>query len=96
MATVRIRMSIHVHIHVHACLCIVMHDTNEKGPAAIALTLALIGVGYGFVRVLRHPLAHMMYSKMITTSEIRISCIIAEAQVPEAVRLLHSGFDLDT
>lgn len=34
--------------------------------------------------------------EMITTSEIRISCIIAEAQVPEAVRLLHSGFDLDT
>ena len=34
--------------------------------------------------------------EMITTSEIRISCIIAEAQVPAAVRLLHSGFDLDT
>ena len=33
--------------------------------------------------------------EMITTSEIRISCIIAEDQVPEAVRLLHSGFDLD-
>ena len=33
--------------------------------------------------------------EMITTSEIRISCIIAEDQVAEAVRLLHSGFDLD-
>ncbi len=32
---------------------------------------------------------------MITTSEIRISCIIKEEQAQEAVRLLHEGFDLD-
>ncbi len=32
---------------------------------------------------------------MITTSEIRISCIIAEAQGRDAVRLLHDGFQLD-
>jgi aspartate kinase len=32
---------------------------------------------------------------MITTSEIRISCIIKEDQVREAVRLLHHGFQLD-
>ena len=32
---------------------------------------------------------------MITTSEIRISCIIDEAQGPDAVRLLHKGFHLD-
>ncbi len=32
---------------------------------------------------------------MITTSEIRISCIIREEQVAEAVRLLHRGFQLD-
>ena len=32
---------------------------------------------------------------MITTSEIRISCIIREDQVEEAVRLLHRGFELD-
>ena len=32
---------------------------------------------------------------MITTSEIRISCIIREEQVLEAVRLLHRGFELD-
>ena len=31
---------------------------------------------------------------MITTSEIRISCIINEKQVAEAVRLLHEGFQL--
>ena len=32
---------------------------------------------------------------MITTSEIRISCIVKEAQAAEAVRLLHRGFQLD-
>ncbi len=33
---------------------------------------------------------------MITTSEIRISCIIREEQVADAVRLLHRGFQLNT
>ena len=32
---------------------------------------------------------------MITTSEIRISCIIKEEQAQEAVRLLHRGFQLE-
>ena len=32
---------------------------------------------------------------MITTSEIRISCIIGREQAHEAVRLLHTGFQLD-
>ena len=32
---------------------------------------------------------------MITTSEIRITCIIAESQGRDAVRLLHDGFQLD-
>ena len=32
---------------------------------------------------------------MITTSEIRISCIIDRDQAQEAVRLLHRGFELD-
>ena len=32
---------------------------------------------------------------MITTSEIRISCIISEDQGRDAVRLLHEGFQLD-
>lgn len=32
---------------------------------------------------------------MITTSEIRISCIISQEQAQHAVRLLHRGFELD-
>ncbi|MBI2172306.1 MAG: aspartate kinase [Chloroflexi bacterium] len=33
--------------------------------------------------------------EMITTSEIRITCIIDEAKVPEAVRALHAAFQLE-
>ncbi len=33
--------------------------------------------------------------QLITTSEIRITCIIDEAQVPKAVRALHKAFELD-
>ena len=32
---------------------------------------------------------------MITTSEIRISCIINQQRAHDAVRLLHEGFQLD-
>ena len=32
---------------------------------------------------------------MITTSEIRISCIISEDNLEDAVQLLHQGFELD-
>tara|TARA_A100001037_G_C15144531_1_gene635552 strand:- start:1840 stop:3084 length:1245 start_codon:yes stop_codon:yes gene_type:complete len=32
---------------------------------------------------------------MITTSEIRISCIIAEESLEEAIQLLHQGFEMD-
>lgn len=33
--------------------------------------------------------------EMITTSEIRITCIVAQDQTREAVRVLHQAFDLD-
>jgi len=32
---------------------------------------------------------------MISTSEIRITCIIAESQIGEAARALHAAFQLD-
>ena len=34
--------------------------------------------------------------QLITTSEIRITCIISEARVEEAVRLLHRAFELES
>ena len=33
--------------------------------------------------------------QLITTSEIRITCIIEESKVKEAVRVLHKAFELD-
>ena len=33
--------------------------------------------------------------EMITTSQIRITCIVAEAQLDDAVRVLHAAFELD-
>lgn len=33
--------------------------------------------------------------QLITTSEIRITCIIEEAQIPKAVKALHKAFELD-
>jgi aspartate kinase len=33
--------------------------------------------------------------EMITTSEIRITCIVSEAQSKDAVRALHKAFALD-
>ncbi len=33
--------------------------------------------------------------EMITTSQIRVTCIVAEAQLDDAVRVLHAAFELD-
>ena len=33
--------------------------------------------------------------QLITTSEIRITCIIAQERIPEAVRALHEAFELE-
>ncbi|MCL6648564.1 MAG: ACT domain-containing protein, partial [Chloroflexi bacterium] len=33
--------------------------------------------------------------EMITTSEIRITCVIKAERVPDAVRALHAAFQLD-
>jgi aspartate kinase len=33
--------------------------------------------------------------ELISTSEIRITCIVNESKVPEAVRALHRAFELD-
>jgi aspartate kinase len=34
--------------------------------------------------------------QLITTSEIRITCIIDESRIGDAVRALHKAFELDT
>ena len=63
-------------------------------------TVSIVGSGMqntpGYAsRMFRILAAGNINIEMITTSEIRISCIIKEAQVEDAVRLLHRGFQLD-
>ena len=50
--------------------------------------------GYA-ARMFRALADHGINIEMITTSEIRITCIVDESQVPEAARALHATFELD-
>jgi len=50
--------------------------------------------GYA-ARMFRTLASHNINIEMITTSEIRITCIIAEDRVVEAVRALHRAFELE-
>jgi aspartate kinase len=38
---------------------------------------------------------HNINIELISTSDIRITCLVRGEQVPEAVRALHTAFDLD-
>jgi aspartate kinase len=38
---------------------------------------------------------HSINIELISTSDIRITCLVRSEQVPEAVRALHEAFDLD-
>ena len=63
--------------------------------------VSIVGVGMldapGYASRMFRALAEACINiEMITTSEIRITCIVAEAQVEEAVRALHAAFSLDT
>ena len=62
--------------------------------------ISIVGVGMldapGYASRMFRALADAGINiEMITTSEIRITCIVAEAQVEEAVVVLHSAFGLD-
>ena len=62
--------------------------------------VSIVGVGMldapGYASRMFRALAEARINiEMITTSEIRITCIVAEAQVEEAVKALHAAFRLD-
>ena len=62
--------------------------------------VSIVGTGMqnapGFAATLFRTLAETGINiEMITTSEIRITCIVAEDKVPEAVQALHAAFRLD-
>ena len=62
--------------------------------------LSIVGTGMqdapGYASTMFRTLAdNDINIDMITTSEIRITCIVAESQVPDAARALHHSFQLD-
>ena len=72
---------------------------NVTGAAGLA-SVSIVGTGMqntpGYASRMFRLLANGGVNiGMITTSEIRISCIIEESQGRDAVRLLHEGFQLD-
>ena len=80
----------------------VAEDLGSEG-LATALDLAkvsVVGTGMqdapGYASTMFRTLADAGINiEMITTSEIRITCIVAEEQVGPASRALHTAFDLD-
>ena len=71
----------------------VEHDAR-LGKVSIVGTGMLSAPGYA-ARMFRTLYEAGVNIEMITTSEIRITCIISEDRVIDAVRALHSGFQLD-
>ena len=62
--------------------------------------ISIIGTGMqntpGYAARMFHALSEKNINiQLITTSEIRITCIIDEAKVKEAVRTLHQAFELE-
>ena len=63
-------------------------------------SVSIVGTGMstspGFAaRMFRTLFEHGINIELISTSEIRITCIVRAAQVGDAVRALHDAFDLD-
>jgi len=71
----------------------VMADTHL---AKISIVGAGITSAFGYAgRMFRTLFEAGVNIELITTSEIRITCLIAEAQVPRAVKALHKAFELE-
>ena len=70
-------------------------DFNDKlGKISIVGTGMQFAPGYA-ARMFRTLAQANVNIEMITTSEIRITCIVNQEQVHDAVRALHSGFRLE-
>jgi aspartate kinase len=71
----------------------VMADTHL---AKISIVGAGITSAFGYAgRMFRTLFEAGVNIELITTSEIRITCLIAEDQVPKAVKALHKAFELE-
>ena len=67
---------------------------DQLGNVSIVGTGMLNAPGYAS-RMFRALSDAAINIEMITTSQIRITCIVDEANVNEAVRVLHAAFELD-
>ena len=75
--------------------------SGEVVTASDLAKLSIVGTGMqnapGYASTMFRTLADAGINiEMITTSEIRITCLVKEAQVTEAARALHTAFDLDS
>ena len=75
--------------------------SGEVVTASDLAKLSIVGTGMqnapGYASAMFRPLADEGINiEMITTSEIRITCLVKEAQVAVAARALHTAFDLDS
>ena len=70
--------------------------TTDAAVAKVSIVGAGIGNAPGYAAKMFGALADAGINiEMISTSEIRITCIIAEDQVDEAARALHRAFRLE-
>jgi aspartate kinase len=77
--------------HIGAAGCV----TDDKlGKISIVGTGVTNTPGYAH-RMFRALAEHGINIELITTSEIRITCIIDQARIPDAVRALHATFELE-
>ena len=75
--------------------------SGEVVTASDLAKLSIVGTGMqnapGYASAMFRTLADAGINiEMITTSEIRITCLVKEAQVAEAARALHTAFELDS
>ena len=69
---------------------------SETGLAKVSIVGAGMQSAPGYAARMFHTLYEAGINiELITTSEIRITCLIAEGKVPDAVRALHKAFELE-
>ncbi|MBM3939530.1 MAG: aspartate kinase [SAR202 cluster bacterium] len=92
-------------VDLHRALDVVRPVAQQMGAKDVVSndslgTVSIVGTGMqnapGYASTMFRSLADAKINiEMITTSQIRITCIVGEAQVPAAVRALHKAFELD-
>jgi aspartate kinase len=75
-------------------------DASEVASDPNLGTVSIVGTGMasapGYAALMFRTLFdHSINIELISTSDIRITCLVRSEQVPEAVQALHAAFDLD-